>query len=36
MEKKKCKRMSKSAMKKWKKIPKKYRQIKIKVVEYQK
>ena len=30
------KTMSKNAMKKWKKIPKNYRQIFIKVVEYQK
>ena len=30
------KTMSKNAMKKWKKIPKKYRQIIIKVVKYQK
>lgn len=36
MEKKKRRKMSKDAAKKWKKIPKKYRQIKIKVVEYQK
>lgn len=30
------KKMSKKNDKKWKKIPKKYRQIKLKVVEYQK
>lgn len=36
MENKTVRIMSKNAMKNWKKIPKNYRQIKIKVVEYQK